>query len=60
MRNENSIIQGRSPNVVKVTLHVISNCSEGKEFASYGSEFFSLREVPIMKRDAIVENRCLI
>ena len=31
-----------------------------KEFALRGSKFFLLREVPISKRDVIVENRCLI
>ena len=49
VRNKNSNIQGRSPNVVKVTFHVIRNCSYRKEFAPSGSKFFPLREVSIMK-----------
>ena len=32
--------------------YTLRNCS--------GSEFFTLREVPILKRDVIVENDCLI
>ena len=60
MRNKNSNIQGRSPNVVKVIFHAIRNCSYKKEFAPFVSKFFPLREVPIMKRDAIEENHCLI
>ena len=33
---------------------------EGKNFAPSGSKFFPLREVPILKRDAIEENHCLV
>ena len=32
----------------------------GKEFASAGSKFFPIREVPILKRDRIEENHDLI
>ena len=60
MRNKNSNIQGRSPNVVKVIFHTIRNYSYGKEFAPRGSKFFPLREVPILKRDAIEENHCMV
>ena len=60
VRNTNGNIQGRSPNVVKVILHTIRNCYLRKEFASSESKFFPLREVPIMKGDAIEENQCLI
>ena len=66
MRNKNSNIQGRLSNVVKVIFHDIRNCSKKKEFAPReefapsGSEFFPFREVPIMKRDPIEENHCLI
>ena len=60
MLNKNSNIQGRSPKVVKVIFHTIRNCSKRKEFAPSGSKFFSLREAPIMKNDAIEENHCLI
>ena len=59
VRNKNSNIQGRSPNVVKVIFQTIRNCSIRKEFAPSGSEFFPLREVPILKRGAIEDNRCL-
>ena len=60
MCNKNSIIQGRSPNVVKVIFHTIRNCSLRKECAPSGSKLFSVREVPILKRGAIEENHCLI
>ena len=62
MRNKNSNIQGRSLNEIKVIFHTIHvrNCSLRKEFAPSGSKFFPLREVPILKRDAIEENHCLI
>ena len=38
--------------MVKVIFHTIRNCS--------GSQFSPLSEVPILKREAIEENRCLI
>ena len=69
MGNKNSNIKGRSPYVVKVISHIIRNCSKRKEFAPSwrknefapsGSKFFPLREVPILKRDAVEENHCLI
>ena len=44
----------------KVIFHTIRNCLERKEFAPSGSKFFPLREVPILKTDAIEENHCLI
>ena len=43
--------QGRSPNVVKVIYLTLRNSE---------SKFFPFREVPILKRDAIEENHCLI
>ena len=46
--------------MVKVIFHTISNCSERKEFPPSGSKFFPFREVPILKRDAIEDNNCLI
>ena len=46
--------------MVKVIYHTTKNCSERKEFAPSGSKFFPLREVPILKRDTIEENHCLI
>ena len=46
--------------MVKVIFHTIRNCSYRKEFAPSGSKLFPLREVPILKRDAIEEKRCLI
>ena len=46
--------------MVNVSFHTIGDCSYGKEFAPSGSEFFPLREVPMFKRDVIVENICLI
>ena len=49
MYNKNSNNQGRSPNVVKVIFHTIRNC-----------KFFPLRVVPILKRDAIEVNHCLV
>ena len=52
MRNKNSNIQGRLPNVVKVILY-------HKELP-FGSKFFPLREVPILKSDAIEENHFFI
>ena len=60
MRNKNSINQGRSPNVVKVIFYIIRNCSKKIEFAPSGSKFFPLREILILKRDAIEENHCFI
>ena len=46
--------------MVIVILHTIRNCSDRKEFALKVSKFFPLREVPILKKDAIEENHCLI
>ena len=46
--------------MVKVIFHATRNCSLIKEFAPSGSKLFSLREVPIMKRDAIELNLSLI
>ena len=60
MCNENSNVEGRSPNVVKVIFHSIRNYSSRKEFAPSGSKFFPVREVHILKRDAVDENHCLI
>ena len=60
LRNKNSSIQGRPSRVAKVIFHTIRNCSQRKEFASSGSKFIPLREVPTLKRDAIEENHCLI
>ena len=60
MRKKNRNTHGSSPNVVKVIFHAIRNCSARKEFAPFGSKFFPLREVLILKRDVIVENHCLI
>ena len=42
--------------MVKVIFHTIRNCSQRTEFTPSESKFFSLREVPISKRDAIEEN----
>ena len=60
VRNKNSNTQGSSPYVVKVIFHTLRNCSYKKKFVPSGSKFFPLREVPILKRDTIVENHCLI
>ena len=49
-----------TPPLGKGDFHTIRNCSYRKEFAPSGSKFFPLREVPILKRDAIEENYCLI
>ena len=46
--------------MVKVIFHAIGNCTLRKEFAPSGNKFFPLKEVPVMKRDAIEENHCLI
>ena len=46
--------------MVKVIFHDTRNCSERKEFARSGKEFFPFREVPIMKWEGIEENHCLI
>ena len=51
VRDKNSKTQGISANVVKVFFHTLRNCSSRKEFAPSGSKLFSLREVPILKRD---------
>ena len=45
--------------MVKVIFHTIRNYSYREEFAPFGSKFFPLREVPILKRDTIDENQCL-
>ena len=58
--NKNSNIQGRLSNVVKVISQTRRNCSKKKEFNPSASKFFPLREVPILKRNAIEENLCLI
>ena len=60
VRNKNSKIQVGSTNVVNVIFHTIRNCSYMKELAPSGSKFSPLREFPILKRDTIEENRCLI
>ena len=46
--------------MVKDICHGIRNFSYRKEFALSGSKFFPLREGPIMKRDAVEENHCLL
>ena len=46
--------------MVKVIFHDIRNCSKRKEFAPSGSISFPLREVFILKKDAIEENHYLI
>ena len=46
--------------MVKVIFHTIRNFSKRKEFAPSGSKFFPLREVPILKKNAIEKNHCLI
>ena len=58
--NKNSNTQGNSPRVVKEIFHTLTNNSKRKELAPSGSKFFSLREVPTLKRDVLVENNCLI
>ena len=61
VRNKNSSIQGRSPNVVKVIKYPYHKKLLLKErIRPSGSKFFPLREVPIMKRDVIELNHCLI
>ena len=60
VRNKNTIFQGRPPNLVKVSFHTKGNCFSRKEFAPSRSKLFPLREVPILKSDAIEENHCLI
>ena len=45
--------------MVNVIYHTIRNRSERKEFAPPGSKFVSLREVLILRREAIEENNCL-
>ena len=44
--------------MVKTIFHTKRNDSLEEEFASFGSKFFPLREVSILKRDAIEENPC--
>ena len=39
--------------MVNVIFHTVRNCSKRKEFAPSGSKFVPLREVPIVKKDAI-------
>ena len=46
--------------MVKVIFHAIRNCSKRKEFDPSGIKFFPLREVPILKKDAIEEDHCLV
>ena len=49
--------------MVKVNFHIIRNFSGSKFFPLRkvsGSEFFPLRKIPILKREAIEENHCLI
>ena len=58
VRNKNSNIQGRLPNVVSDFQYHKELIL--KERICSGSEFFPLRKVPILKRDAIEENNCLI
>ena len=57
MRNKNSNNQGRSLNTIEVISILKGTTHKGK---NSGSEFVPLREVPILKRDAIEENNCLI
>ena len=60
VHNKNSNIQGKSQNVVKVIFNTIRDCFSRKEIAPSGSKFFPLKEVSILKRDAIEENQYLI
>ena len=48
MHNKNSNFQGRALNVIKVI------------FPYYKELLIKLREVPVLKRDTIEENHCLI
>ena len=50
--------KGGHLNVLTVIFHTIRNFSIRKKFAPRGSEFFPLREVPILERDGIEENHC--
>ena len=57
MRNKNSYILGRSPNVVSdFPYQKELLLKERIQFAPFGSKFFPLREVSILKNDAIEEN----
>ena len=60
VRNNNSNIQGRSLNVIYVIFHTLRYFSLTKKLAPSGSKFLPLREVPILKRDTIDENHCLM
>ena len=55
VHDKKSNAQGSSSNVIKVISHTTSNCSLRNEFAPSGSKVF-----PILKRDIIVEDQCLI
>ena len=57
VRNKDSKIQGRSLNVIKVIFHTIKNAHNSLPL---GANSFPLREVPILKRDEIEGNHCLI
>ena len=57
MHNKNSNTQGSLPYVVKVIFHY--NLKE-LPLKEKRERIFPLREVPIFKRDVIVENHCLI
>ena len=46
--------------MIRVIFYTKRNFSLRKEFAPSGRKFFPLREVPILKRDAIEEKHCLI
>ena len=46
--------------MVKVIFYTIRNCSKRKEFAPSGSKIFLLREVPILKRNAIEDHNSLV
>ena len=52
MRNKNSNIEGMSPNVVKVIIHLIRYC--------FYTRILSFKEVTTLKRDTIEENQFLI
>ena len=64
MRNKNSNIQGSSLNVIKEIFYtILGTAYKGKNSIRSlreGGGILHLREVSILKRDAIEDNHCLI
>ena len=60
MRNKDSNTKGSPPYVIKSDFPYLKELLLKERMAPSGIKFFPLREVPILKRDVIVDKHCMI